>query len=116
MRRRKPESDDPRDGLKGELERLGLSPRDAAPLADRLVRLAAELPEPEYRALVEGVVLGTRAGAGAGVSDQKAGIQNLLEDFTSELKKLDEGLKLLTAYISRLRDQTSAREGPRILH
>ena len=112
MRRRSPKRDDSPDALRGELERLGLSAGDAAPLAERLVQLASELPEAEYRALVEGVVLGTRAGAGQ--AEESSGIQNLLEDFTCELKKLDEGLKLLTAYLTRLRDQTA--EPTRTLH
>ena len=42
-------------------------------------------------------------------------MQNLLEDFSAELKKLDEGLKLLMAYISRLRDRTDV-ETPQVLH
>lgn len=118
MRRKPPGREDaserePRESLRDELERLGLSQADAAPLADQLVRLAARLPAPEYRALVEGVVLGTRAG-GAQTAPQ-SGFQNLLEDFTTELKKLDEGLKVLTAYLTRLRAQTEV-ERPRILH
>lgn len=114
MRRRSSPSRDPQDSLRGELQRLGLSEADAAPLADQLVRLATKLPAAEYRALVEGVVLGTQAGGGA-PCDTPAGFQNLLEDFNSELQKLDEGLKLLTAFITRLRAPTE-EEPVRVLH
>lgn len=116
MRRKRPRDEvdpDAQVSLRGELERLGLSEAEAAPLADQLVRLAARLPAPEYRALVEGVVLGAQAGSAQGAS--QTGFQNLLEDFTTELKKLDEGLKLLTAYLSRLRAHREA-EPSRTLH
>ena len=39
----------------------------------------------------------------------------MLEDFATEVQKLDEGLRLITAYLSRLREQT-ALEPARTLH
>jgi hypothetical protein len=103
----KPES----DALRGELERLGLAPADAAPLAERLARLSRDLPEREYRALLEGVVLGQRAARPPARSPE---LSRMLEDFASELQKLDEGLRLLTAFLLRLREQTL--EPARTLH
>jgi hypothetical protein len=99
--------------LRGELERLGLSPAEADVLADRLACLAQELPEREYQALLEGVMLGRRAARTP--VQRTPELQRMLEDFAAELKKLDEGLRLVTAYLSRLREKTSV-EPARTLH
>jgi len=107
----KSESALPADALRGELERLGLAPADAGPLAERLARLSRDLSEREYRALLEGVVLGQRAARSPARSPE---LSRMLEDFASELQKLDEGLRLLTAFLSRLREQTL--EPARTLH
>ena len=111
--RSKPEmaSPVPTDALRGELERLGVSRADAGPLAERLARLSRELPEREYRALLQGVVLGQGARQPTGSRE----LQRMLEDFAAEVQKLDEGLRLITAYLSRLREQT-APEPARTLH
>jgi len=101
------------DALRGELERLGLTRADAGLLAERLLGLARELPEREIRALLEGVVLGRRAGQPP--KPRSPELHRMLEDFAAELKKLDEGLRLLTAYLSRLREQTAV-EPARTLH
>ena len=91
------------DSLRGELERLGLAPGDAAPLAERLVGLSRDLRERELRALREGMALGRRAARQRECSPE---LQRMLEDFAAELQKLDEGLRLLTAFLARLREQT----------
>ena len=109
--RTKPESGLPADALRGELERLGLAPAEAGPLAERLSRLSRDLPEREYRALIEGVAIGQRA---ARVPARSPELSRMLEDFASELQKLDEGLRLLTAFLARLREQTL--EPARTLH
>jgi hypothetical protein len=109
--RPKAESAHPADALRGELERLGLAPAEAGPLAERLATLYRELPEREYRALLEGVAIGRRAGSSPVRSPELA---RMLADFASELQKLDEGLRLLTAFLSRLREQTV--EPARTLH
>jgi len=101
------------EALRGELERLGLAPADAGSLAERLLGLARELPEREVRALLEGVILGRRAGQPP--TPRSPELHRMLEDFAAELKKLDEGLRLLTAYLSRLREQTAV-EPARTLH
>lgn len=103
-----------RDALCDELERLGIARAEADPLAGRLLDLARELPEREYRALLEGVVLGRRSNLGR--APRSPELQRMLEDFAAELKKLDEGLRVLTAYLSRLREQTAPLEPARTLH
>ena len=102
------------DALRGELERLGLARADAGPLAEHLVRLSRDLPEREYRALLQGVILGQRAARRPARSPE---LQRMLEDFAAEIQKLDEGLRVITAYLSRLREQTpTALEPRRTLH
>jgi hypothetical protein len=70
-----------------------------------------DLPEREYRALLEGVALGQRAARAPARSPE---LSRMLEDFASELQKLDEGLRLLNAFLARLREQTL--EPARTLH
>ena len=101
--RTKPESTLPADALRGELERLGLAPGDAGVLAERLAQLSRDLPEREYRAMLEGVALGQRTARAQLRSPE---LSRMLEDFARELQKLDEGLRLLNAFLSRLREQT----------
>ncbi|HKA16230.1 MAG TPA: hypothetical protein VKH41_14500 [Myxococcota bacterium] len=96
----------PADTLRGELEQLGVSPGEAAPLAECLIRLSRDLPEREYRALLEGVILGQRAAREPARSPE---LQHMLEDFAVELQKLDEGLRVLAAYVKRLREFGRAR-------
>jgi len=110
--KREPAAQGPAAALCGELEQLGLARADAGPLAERLARLARALPEHEYRALVEGVVLGQRlARRGAPTPE----LCRILEDFAAEIQKLDEGLRLIAAYLSRLREHT-AKEHLHALH
>ena len=92
------------DTLRGELERLGLAPADAAPLAERLVGLSRDLRDSELRALREGMALGRRAARQRECSPE---LQRMLEDFAAELQKLDEGLRVLTTFLARLREQTA---------
>lgn len=101
----------PREELRRELERVGLAPDNAGALAEQLERLAGALPAPEYRALVDGVLLGQRASR-----PSTPELHRLLEDFAAELKKLDEGLRLLTSFLVRLRDQTAASGEERVIH
>jgi hypothetical protein len=100
------------EALRGELEQLGLARAEAGPLADRLVRLSRDLPAREYRALLEGVILAQRTARRPAKSPE---LQRMLEDFAAEVQKLDEGLRLITAYLSRLREQ-AALEPARTLH
>jgi hypothetical protein len=89
--------------LRDELERLGVAPDASGPLADRLRGLARALTSTEMRALLDLSDAERDAGGPSAVE-----MTNILEDFASELKKLDEGLRVLTAYLSRLRDRQVA--------
>jgi len=99
----------PSDTLRSELEQLGLARAEAAPLAEQLLDLAQARPEREFQALLEGVALGRRVS-------RTPELQRILEDFASEMKKLDEGLRLLTAYLVRLRDHAAPDAAARTVH
>jgi hypothetical protein len=60
--------------------------------------------------LIEGVVQGRRAARTSIPSTPE--LHRMLEDFAAELKKLDEGLRLVAAYLSRLREKTSVEPAP----
>lgn len=104
------------EALRGELEQLGVAPAEAAPLAERLERLARDLPQSEYRALLDGVRLGRDALPQSGPAAPE--LHRILEDFAAELKKVDEGLRVLSAYLTRLRDRSRLETAPadRTLH
>jgi hypothetical protein len=102
------------DDLRDELERLGLAPADAGELAARLEGLSGELPVRDYLALLGDAVLTPRSDTG-GQAPKTPEFQRLVEDFASELKKLDEGLRVLMAFLTRLRDH-AAVEVPKTLH
>lgn len=102
--------------LRRDLEARGLAAALAAPVATRIAQRAAELDGDAYGAFLDGVA--AAAGArreDAGEEASAAEIQRLVQDFAIELKKLDEGLRLLSAYLLRIRDRT-ARERPRVVH
>ena len=100
MARMDPSDAIPPGELREELERLGSSLDASGPLADRLYGLARALGSRELRRLLDASRTPREAG---GASTME--MAHLLEDFATELKKLDEGLRVLTAYLSRLRAQ-----------
>lgn len=102
-----------------DLERRGLAAPLAQALAARIAPRAAELPEDAYALFLDGVAAAHGAVPGEQPSGKPAGsqaveLQHLMQDFAVELKKLDEGLRLLSAYLLRIRDRTG--DGPRIVH
>ena len=102
--------------VRRDLEARGLAAAASRPVADRIAPQAAELTGDAYAAFLDGV-----AAAGDGSGDdprEEAGaveMQRLVQDFAVELKKLDEGLRLLSTYLLRIRDRASG-ERTRIVH
>ena len=113
-----PEADSER--VRSDLENRGIDPEFSRPVARRLVAIAADLSTAEYAAILDGV------SAAYGVYREISGLndvhfrhanelQRLMEGFTGELRKLDEGLQMLSTYILRM-SALSSREGPESLH
>lgn len=103
--------------IRADLERLGVARTVSGVVSERLAAIAADLTPAEYAVVLESVAAAhgapsdqTRTQQGSAVE-----IQRLIQDFASELRKLDEGLLVLTAYLVRLRDR-AAPMSTRLLH
>ena len=93
----------------------GVASALARPLAARIAPRAARLSDEDYTLFLDGVAA-AHGGEDAHASESGAvELQRLMQDFAAELKKLDEGLRLLSAYLLRIRDRTR-REPSRTLH
>jgi len=102
---RSPEADPER--VQSDLENRGIDPEFSRPVARRLVAIVPDLSAPEYAAILDGV------SAAYGVYREISGpndahfrhgneLHRLMEGFTGELRKLDEGLQMLSTYILRM--------------
>ena len=99
-RERPPVEPDLRDRVQRDLEARGVSPALARPVAARVAPHARGLEDPAYEAFLDGVAAAHGGVATAAVPEAGAAeIQRLVQDFAVELKKLDEGLRLLSAYL-----------------
>jgi len=104
-----------------ELEARGLDPGFADALAERLATAAAEA-HPEY-------VRGLRAGIAEAYAVHRDALERLrsslrdvdevgrlMSAFGGELEKLDEALRVLAAYLERMRAQSGAGASERRVH
>jgi hypothetical protein len=108
----------PRQRVRADLERRGVPEPFAEPLAERLAELASQLSASEYQA----AVLATAAACEILQSDAAQlevdsrardvrEIQHLMQGFAGELRKLEEGLSVLSAYLVRLRTTADGEPG-----
>jgi hypothetical protein len=90
-------------------------PREfAIPLIPMLERVAAQEPSAdEWTLVLGGVARAYRASQGESELDEACG---LIGQFSAELKKLDESLKVLTVYLERVRHHLHPSLGSRIVH
>ncbi len=113
-----PEADPER--VRSDLENRGIDPEFSRPVARRLAAISPDLSASEYAAILDGV------SAAYGVYREISGLsdvnfrhgnelQRLMEGFTGELRKLDEGLQMLSTYILRM-GALASRENSRTLH
>jgi hypothetical protein len=101
------------DRIQSDLERRGVTPELSLSLSRQLAPIVADLAPDAYEAILGGVTLayGARGGEeGARERTQRdlEEVQQLLCDFGTELRKLDEALEVLAAYALRLRAQTAS--------
>ncbi len=115
----------PRDAkkIRQDLEKLGVAPEFSRPVSGRLERFSADLSRDTYDAVISGVALayGVQRKGLQGVKESSRDLdemQRLMGGFASELRKLDEALRTLAAYVARMRRQTAERAAPaqRTLH
>jgi hypothetical protein len=107
---------DLREWIRSDLARRGMADSLCEMLARKLEPTVAKLSDDEAAA-----VLGSVATAyGEQLSDLECGgigpgeiadVQRLMQGFREEVQKLDEGLRVLSAYVSRLRKRGSDHIG-----
>ena len=108
--------------IRADLERRGLAPEFSRAFAERLAPLSQGLSPEAYAAALDAVALAWRGRAGgpdAAQVPRGAGelneLQRLMTGFVGELRKLEEALRILDAYLVRMRTQTQVPE-VRTLH
>ncbi len=97
-----------RSRIRADLESKGVAPEFSQPVADRLADIAPDFSSGEYEAVLDGVA----AAYGVHQRDfDTAGdvneIQRLMDGFTGELRKIEEGLQILSAYVQRMRTRAT---------
>ena len=101
------------DRICADLERHGVTPEVSRSLSRRLAGMTETLDADAYAAMISAVSVacGTSNGAVADrvlrTAQELEEIQHLLGSFTDELRKLDEALETLAAYVIRLKAQTT---------
>jgi hypothetical protein len=106
--------------VRSDLEDRGIDPEFSRVIAQRLIAIAPDLSEPAYAAILDGVLAAYhvhREISGSNDARFRHGneLRRVMEGFTGELRKLDEGLQMLSAYLVRMRALLS-REGFGSLH
>jgi len=101
--------------IRVDLERKGVSPEFSEPVADRLAVIAPDFSSTEYAAVLDGVA----AAYGVHREDTEATgdaaeILRLMEGFSGEMRKIEEGLRVLSAYAQRM--QSRADKSSEVLH
>ncbi|MEE9609079.1 MAG: hypothetical protein V3U03_15170 [Myxococcota bacterium] len=103
--------------IRADLERKGVAREFSQPVADRLASIATDLSPAEYDAILSGVTAAYGvhrddwSGPPPDARDLKE-VQRLMQDFSGELGKLEEGLRTLSAYVFRLRSRTGKDRAP----
>lgn len=106
--------------VQADLEQRGVNPEFSRSVAERLTPVVSELDADAYGAVLQAVT------ASYGVHDddlrmlgQRTGdvdqIQRLMKGFVGELRKLEEAIRILSAYVTRMRSR-AVRQRPRSFH
>jgi len=104
----------PESRIREDLERRGVSAEFSGSVSARLEPLATNLSAGEYALVLESVALAYGAHRDDLQRNDRDGekeIQHMVQDFAVELKKLDEGLRVLSAYLLRIRKRNRSRGG-----
>ena len=109
-----------RQRIRSDLENKGVSPEFSERLAQRLERLRSEPGSDGYAAALEGAAAAYDAyrGDAERIEDRTRDveeIQRLMQGFAGELLKLEEGLRLISAYVLRMHNRAT-RDGGGVLH
>ena len=101
-----------RNRIRLDLARLGLDDELSETLARKLEPTVAKLSDEESAAVLSSVAAAyeeprEEADAQRINSLEIADVQRLMHGFREEVQKLDEGLRVLSAYVSRLRQRST---------
>ena len=111
-----PHGESLRNRIRSDLERLGMAAQFSETVAQRLEPTVANLSPHEYGAVLSSIVAvyGVQRedpDASGIAADDIADVQRLMQGFGEEVQKLDEGLRVLSAYVSRLRKRGADHVG-----
>ena len=106
--------------LRADLESRGLSREISQPMALRLAPLLEAASTRAYGAALDAAAVAVEVVRdGAAPARDRAGdvaeIQRLMLGFTDELRKLEEGLRILSAFVVRMRTRAGF-DGDGVLH
>lgn len=103
--------------IRSDLESRGVAPELSLPAARRLSAIAPDLSPKEYGAVLDGVAAAYLQPCEGQVQPvgEVGEIQRLMEGFTGELRKIEEGLQILSAYVVRMENRSSP-EPPATIH
>jgi len=98
----------PPQRIRADLERRGVGEPLAEAFSQRLAEIAADLSASEYHAAILAMAAAYEVvQADAGELESRCRdvreIQHLMQGFAVELRKLEEGLRIVSAYLVRLR-------------
>ena len=104
--------------IQDDLERRGIARSFSGAVAARLEGVVSGLSEEAYLAVLDGVAAAYGVHRGErerSPREDTTEIRRLVNDFAIELKKLDEGLQILSSYVLRIRDRTG-EDRPGVIH
>jgi hypothetical protein len=105
--------------IREDLERRGVPTDFSGSVSARLAEIAGDLSASEYAAVLEGVAVAYgvhRQRETRNAREESKEIHRMVQDFAVELKKLDEGLRILSAYLVRMRERSRNRASRPVLH
>ncbi|MCP5056056.1 MAG: hypothetical protein GY937_04935 [bacterium] len=105
--------------IRRDLEERGVPEPVSTALSARMAEQAEHLDAQAYEGFLAGAALSfsvhrDRSAELPGNSTDLGEIQRLMSDFSDELRKLDEALEILAAYVVRMRTQSDPKD--RTLH
>jgi hypothetical protein len=109
------------ESIQADLVARGLEPGLARRLARAIEKRSPVLDAGRYQGVVAGIALAVTAQRREveqlrKAADELGEMKRLVTSFTDELKKLDEALETLAAYVVRMKNPQPAPPNGRVLH
>jgi len=109
------------ESIEAELVARGIEAPLARRLAEAIAKRGSVLDASRYQGVIAGIALAVAAQRREltqlrKAADELGEMQRLLSSFTDELKKLDEALETLAAYVVRMKNPQPSPPSGRVLH